>query len=284
MPRRWFDFTPAQALAASIGGLVAAGTILLALPFASTGERLSWIDALFTATSAVCVTGLIVVDTPRDLSVAGQSIVMLLIQAGGLGYMTITTVVATALGKRLSLGERLTLQEALNLQSGEGLVQFTLSVLRLTLVFELAGAAVLALWWWQDMGAGRAAYFGLFHSISAFNNAGFALFSDSLIGFRADPVVNLVISILFVCGGLGFVVLHSSTGDEQTSRIVSKLWPGAPVTTMKNTVDHVVTEFGVAELRGQPVSVRARRLIAIAHPRFRDELEREAREAGYLRG
>ena len=207
MRRRWFDFTPAQALAASIGGLVAAGTILLALPFASSGERLSWIDALFTATSAVCVTGLIVVDTPRDLSVAGQSIVMLLIQAGGLGYMTITTVVATALGKRLSLGERLTLQEALNLQSGEGLVQFTLSVLRLTLVFELAGAAVLALWWWQDMGAGRAAYFGLFHSISAFNNAGFALFSDNLIGFRADPVVNLVISTLFVCGGLGFVVL-----------------------------------------------------------------------------
>ena len=217
--RHAFDLTPAQALATSIGGLIAVGMILLALPFSASAQPLSWVDALFTSTSAVCVTGLIVVDTPRDLSPAGQTIVMLLIQAGGLGYMTITTVVAAALGKRLSLRERLTLQEALNLQSGEGLVQFTLGVLRLTLIVELAGAAVLALWWWPEMGAGRAAYFGLFHAVSAFNNAGFALFSDSLVGFRGDAVVNLVISTLFVCGGLGFVVLSELARFRRGARL-----------------------------------------------------------------
>jgi len=219
MLRRPFDLSPAQALAASISGLVAAGTILLALPFSSTGRPLGWVDALFTSTSAVCVTGLVVVDTPKDLTLAGQLVVMLLIQAGGLGYMTITTVVAMALGKRLSLRDRLTLQEALNLQTGEGLVQFTLGVLRLTLVFELAGALLLTLWWWGDMGLGRAAYSGLFHSVSAFNNAGFALFSDSLIGFRSDVVVNLVISTLFICGGLGFVVLQDLIRLKRVTRL-----------------------------------------------------------------
>jgi trk system potassium uptake protein TrkH len=207
MPFRSWSLTPAQALVASIGGLIAVGTILLALPWSASAARLSLVDALFTSTSAVCVTGLIVVDTPNDLSGFGQVVVMLLIQAGGLGYMTITTVVAMALGKRLSLRERLTLQEALNLQTGEGLLKFTLGVLRMTLLFELVGAAALALWWWPDMGAGRAAYFGVFHAISAFNNAGFALFSDSLMGYRGDILVNLVISTLLICGGLGFVVL-----------------------------------------------------------------------------
>lgn len=203
-PRR---FSPAQLLAVSIAGLIAVGTVLLWLPIAATEDPLSLLDAFFTSTSAVCVTGLIVVDTPNDLSVFGQVVVMLLIQAGGLGYMAITTVVAVALGKQLSVHERMTLQEALNVQTMDGLIRFAITVFKLTLTFELIGALVLASRWMGEMGLARALYFGLFHSVSAFNNAGFALFSDSLIGFRDDPIVNATVIVLIVCGGLGFVVL-----------------------------------------------------------------------------
>lgn len=173
----------------------------------AAGEPLGFVDALFTSTSAVCVTGLIVVDTPAALSTFGQVVVLLLIQAGGLGYMAVTTVVAVAMGRQLTVHERLTLQEALNVQTMEGLVRFTLTVFRLTLVFELIGAAVLTLRWAPEFGFGRAAYLGLFHAVSAFNNAGFALFSDSLMRYRGDWIVNIVVMALVVSGGLGFVVL-----------------------------------------------------------------------------
>lgn len=186
---------------------------------AATRETLSLLDAFFTATSAVCVTGLIVVDSPNDLSVFGQGVVLLLIQAGGLGYMAITTVVAVAIGKQLTVHERLTLQEALNVQTMDGLIRFVMNVFKLTLAFELIGALVLAFRWTGHMGLGRALYFGLFHSVSAFNNAGFALFSDSLMGFRDDPVVNATILTLIVCGGLGFVVLTELGQFRRTRRL-----------------------------------------------------------------
>jgi trk system potassium uptake protein TrkH len=207
MPSR-FQLSPPQLLAASILGLIAFGTGLLVLPVSSsTGSGLSVVDALFTSTSAVCVTGLIVVDTPTAFSPFGQGVLLLLIQAGGLGYMAITTIVGAALGKRITLQERLTLQEALNVHSIEGVVRFTFTVFKLTLAFELAGAAILALWWMGEFGPARAAWLGIFHSVSAFNNAGFSLFSTNLIGYRADFVVNAVMSGLIICGGLGFVAL-----------------------------------------------------------------------------
>lgn len=204
-PRK--SFSPAQVLVGSFVALIAAGTALLALPLSAAGESLSILDAMFTATSAVCVTGLIVVDTPKDLSLFGQLVVLALIQLGGLGYMAITTVVGVALGRTLTMAERLTLQEALNVQTMDGLARFVISVLKLILVFELAGAAILTAWWAGEHGLLRAGYYGIFHSVSAFNNAGFALFPDSLMRYRGDWVVNLVISGLVISGGLGFVVL-----------------------------------------------------------------------------
>lgn len=219
MPLAPRQFSPAQLLAISIAGLIAAGTVLLAVPISAAREPLSLLDAFFTSTSAVCVTGLIVVDTPTDLSVFGQIVVMLLIQAGGLGYMAITTVVAVALGKQLSVHERMTLQEALNVQTMDGLIRFVVTVFKLTVTFEIIGALVLASRWMGEMGIGRALYFGLFHSVSAFNNAGFALFSDSLIGFRDDLVVNATILTLIVCGGLGFVVLTELGRFRKTRRL-----------------------------------------------------------------
>jgi trk system potassium uptake protein TrkH len=206
-PTRPQPFSPAQLLAVSFIALIAAGTLLLTLPWASQGERLPVVDAFFTATSAVCVTGLIVVDTPNALSIFGQVVVLLLVQIGGLGYMAVTTVVGVALGRQLSMQERLTLSEAFNVQNMDGLVRFVLTVLKLTLAFEGVGALILTVHWASDYGLGRAAYYGVFHAVSAFNNAGFALFPDNLMRFRGDWVVNLVITSLIIVGGLGFVVL-----------------------------------------------------------------------------
>ncbi len=183
--------------------------MLLWLPLASeTGAPLAPIDALFTSTSAVCVTGLIVVDTPRALSTFGEVTLMLLIQAGGLGYMTLSTVLFVMVGKRISLSERSALQESLNVDTREGLVRFATSVFRMTAMLEIAGASILTLRWWNEHGLGRAAYLGVFHAVSAFNNAGFALFSDNLVRYRGDVVINLVITGLIIAGGLGFVVLR----------------------------------------------------------------------------
>lgn len=133
--------------------------------------------------------------------------------------MAITTVVAVAIGKQLTVHERLTLQEALNVQTMDGLIRFVLNVFKLTLAFELIGALVLAARWVDEMGAGKALYYGLFHSVSAFNNAGFALFSDSLIGFRDDVIVNATILTLIVCGGVGFIVLTELGRFRKTRRL-----------------------------------------------------------------
>lgn len=216
--RRRGQVSPAQVLVLSFTALIATGALLLRLPVSSAHEPLTLLDAVFTATSAVCVTGLIVVDTPQDLTVVGQVIVLVLIQLGGLGYMAVTTVVGVALGRQLSLHQRLTLQEALNVQTMEGLARFAWTVLKLTLAFELTGALILAARWAGEHGVGRAVYYGLFHAVSAFNNAGFALFSDSLIRYRGDWVVNLVIAILVICGGLGFVVLTEVGRGRQYRR------------------------------------------------------------------
>lgn len=204
---------PPQLLATGILGLIAVGSLLLSLPAAAPpGRSISLLDAVFTATSAVCVTGLTTLDTARDVSPFGQAVILLLVQAGGLGYMTITTVFAAALGRAITLQERLTLREALNVQTLEDLVRFAGTVFRLTLVFEIAGAALLAALWWSDFGPARAAWLGLFHAVSAFNNAGFSLFSDSLVRAAARPTVLLVIAGLFVAGGLGFFVLAELIG------------------------------------------------------------------------
>ncbi len=200
--------SPPQLLSLHILGLIVVGTILLWLPVAAEpGRHVSLLDAFFTSTSGVCVTGLIVIDTPKDLSLFGETVLMLLIQAGGLGYMTISTAIAAALGRRVTLQERLTVQEALNIETREGLLRFTLTVLKMTLALELAGAAILTVRWAGELGLWRGAFVALFHAVSAFNNAGFSLFSDNLVGYRGDLTVNLVITTLIICGGLGFFVL-----------------------------------------------------------------------------
>lgn len=197
---------PAQILILGFLSFILIGTVLLMLPF-STVNGISPVDALFTSTSAICVTGLIVKDTPNDFTTFGQIIIMLLIQIGGLGYMTSATIISLIIGKRIGLGERLIMKEALNVLTLEGVVRFTKAVLFTTLVFESVGAVLLTMRFMADYEFGQAAYYGIFHAVSAFNNAGFSLFSDSMVRYRGDIVVNLVVSVLILIGGIGFLVI-----------------------------------------------------------------------------
>ncbi len=187
--------------------MILVGSILLSLPWASHG--CSFIDALFTSTSATCVTGLIVKDTPQDFTLFGQIVILVLIQIGGLGYMTFSTLIFFILGQRTSLSHRLLMKESLNSLSFNNLRRFAYTVVRVTMVVEGIGALVLSLWFrfMYGMPWDRAIYHGIFHSVSSFCNAGFSTFSDNLSGFAQDPVVGPVVAVLVIAGGLGFLVI-----------------------------------------------------------------------------
>jgi trk system potassium uptake protein TrkH len=204
-----WKLTPYQILAAGFAGLILVGAVLLASPLASaTGVPIRFIDALFTATSAVCVTGLVVVDTGTRFSLFGQLVIILLIQAGGLGIMTMTTLMALLMGKRINLRERLVIQEAMNNLTVAGVVRLTRYIIKVTLLIEFVGGTLLAIRFYQDYGA-KGIYFGYWHAVSSFCNAGFDLFGGfrSLTGYVDDITINLVISILIIMGGIGFSVM-----------------------------------------------------------------------------
>ncbi len=186
--------------------LIGVGAFLLMLPFAHNGE-LSLIDAIFTSTSAVCVTGLIVKDTPVDFTSFGHVIILSLIQIGGIGYMTAVTFMALMRRKKLTYRDRLILKESLNYPGMSGIFRFLKIVFASIIIIEMVGAIILSLRFWADMPFGNALWFGLFHSVSAFNNAGFSLFSDNMMGFRGDFVINFTIPVLIILGGLGYLVL-----------------------------------------------------------------------------
>ncbi|HEY4484826.1 MAG TPA: TrkH family potassium uptake protein [Nitrospiria bacterium] len=204
---RAYQLTPTQILVLGFTGLILAGALLLSLPFASSsGRSIAPIDALFTATSAVCVTGLIVLDTPVDFSLFGQLVILLLFQIGGLGYMTMATVLLVVLGKRIGMRDRMVIQETLSTFTMEGLVRFIVGVVKFSLLVEFTGAVLLSIRFLEEMPPAQAAYFGVFHSISAFNNAGFSLYSLNLVAYRGDLMTNTVIMALIILGGLGFLV------------------------------------------------------------------------------
>ncbi len=172
------------------------------------GETTGYIDALFTATSAVCVTGLIVVPTATHWSVLGQSIILLLIQVGGLGIMTSSATVALLIGKRITLRERLVMQEAMGQYSIAGLVRLTRYIVAMTFLAEIVGGLLLFFRLRPILvDPAKSAWFSLFHSISAFCNAGFDIFGNSLESFVADWWINLTMMSLIVVGGIGFVVV-----------------------------------------------------------------------------
>ena len=198
--------SPPAVLALGFAALIILGALLLLLPIATTAP-LSLLQALFTATSAVTVTGLVLVDTGTHFTVFGQVVIAMLIQAGGLGFMTFAVVAVVSLGAKIGLAQQKIAQEAMNQTSLAQVAQTAKAVLLYSLVIELIGVVLLTLVWFSELGFASALYHALFYTISAFNNAGFALNSASLMPYAGSVSVNLIITSLFIVGGIGFTVL-----------------------------------------------------------------------------
>lgn len=212
--------SPPAALALAFLLLILAGSALLMLPFAAV-EQIGFSDALFTATSAVTVTGLVVVDTGSAFTRFGQSVILALIQLGGLGLMTFAVMVLTVLGQRVGLRSLLVVREELNTTSFSRLSQTLKATAGVSLVCELIGWGLLCVRMVPEFGWADGGFQALFHTVSAFNNAGFSLFSDSLTRYVGDPLINLTVPALFVVGGLGFVVLEDLWANRRGFRFLS---------------------------------------------------------------
>jgi trk system potassium uptake protein TrkH len=199
--------SPARISICGFTTLITIGTALLMLPAASTIGRLKFVDALFTAVSASCVTGLVVVDTGSALSTFGQLVILCLIQVGGLGIMTMSTLFLLLGGRRPSLAGQIVIKDTFTGSGEKSVRDIIQNVVQFTLVIEGIGALLIFLRFLPGRTVGEALYSSIFHAISAFCNAGFSLFADSLVAYREDWVLNLIICILIVCGGIGFLVL-----------------------------------------------------------------------------
>ena len=198
---------PPQVLALGFLSLIIIGSILLNLPIASSsGSSIGYVNSLFTSASAVCVTGLTVLNTARDFTPFGQVIIITLIQFGGLGIMTLATVGYIIMGKKISFKERLMIKEQLNTESIQGIVKLTKKVIGYTFFLEMMGSLLSALRFVPMFGFEKGLAFSIFHAISAYCNAGFDIFGDSLIIFQNDYYVLLILSLLIILGGLGFTV------------------------------------------------------------------------------
>lgn len=200
------------------GALILIGTLLLMTPWA-TVDPITWLQASFTATSAVTVTGLVVVDTGTQLTLFGQGVILLLIQCGGIGLMTFAVLTAMALGLRLGIQHQIVAREALNQTSFKAIVVTVRSIALFALVIEVIGLVILACFWVPEKGWAQGLYHALFYTISAFNNAGFALASDSLSGYVSHTGVVLTITALFIVGGLGYAVVTEILEKRRYSRL-----------------------------------------------------------------
>lgn len=209
--------TPARIIAFGFASMILLGSLLLMLPFCiKEGATLSYIDSLYTATSAVCVTGLVTVDTGETFTVAGQIVIMLLIQGGGLGVTAIGTGIILAMGKRLSFRGQSFVKEGMNLDTAKDMVKFIKSVFLTTLAFELSGAVLSFIVFSRDFSPGQALFMSLFHSVAAFNNSGFDVLGNfanngefqNLLYYRNDVLLNLVTCALIFFGGIGFLVIR----------------------------------------------------------------------------
>jgi len=210
---RSFKFTPVRILALGFAAVILIGAILLTLPIsAQDGKATSFIDSLFTSTSAVCVTGLVTLDTGTHWTYFGKTVIICLIQTGGLGFMAIATLFSLIIGKRITLKERLVMQEAMNSFSLQGLVKTSKYILTFTFLVEGTAALIMSTVFIPDYGWVKGIYYSIFHAISAFCIAGFDVLGvpgkefGSITAYADNPVIILVIGCLIIIGGLGFFV------------------------------------------------------------------------------
>jgi trk system potassium uptake protein TrkH len=215
-----FELNPPRVLALGFMTLILVGSILLNLPMASAdGNSIGILDALFTSASAVCVTGLIVVNTATHWSMFGKVIILLLIQMGGLGIMTMATMVALIMGKKISFKERLIIKEQLNQDTMSGMVRLILYVLAMTFSIEAVGAALLSFDFIPEYGIAKGIWFSVFHSVSAFCNAGFDITGNSFMSYTDSPITILTLSALIIAGGTGFGVLNDLAKHRRWVRL-----------------------------------------------------------------
>ena len=222
MRKSLFSIRPINVLPLGFVAVILTGALLLMLPISSKdGSSLPFLSAVFTATSASCVTGLVVVDTGTYFSLFGQFIVLLLIQLGGLGLMTISMVLFSLTGRRISLHDRLSMAEGLGESRLQGIVRLTRGALLVTGVFETIGAVLFSFRFIPQYGIGRGIWYSIFHSVSAFCNAGFDLIGGyrSMVPYNGDPLVMLTIMGLVVAGGLGFGVILNVAREKKFKKL-----------------------------------------------------------------
>lgn len=215
-------FTPVRILAIGFGLIILSGAMLLTLPIASAlGEKTPFIDALFMSASAVCVTGLTTLDTGVYWSYFGKTIIIVLIQIGGLGFMSFATLIAVMLGKKITLRERLVMQEAMSSFGLQGLIKLARYIIIFTFVIEGIGATLLATRFIPEFGFKKGVYYSIFHVIAAFCNSGVDLLGDfkSLMPYYDDITIILTISALIIVGGLGFPVWHEIYVNKRLKRM-----------------------------------------------------------------
>ncbi len=199
--------SPPQLIALSFAAAILVGGGLLSLPIMhSPGRSVNFLQAIFTATSALCVTGLNVIDPSKDFNRLGQVVIMLLIQVGGLGIITFGTVFALLIGRRVNFSERIRLAQQVSAFDVGGVLSLIRNIFLFTFIIELTGAVLLSFRFVPLEGWGRGLFYSVFHAVSAFNNAGFALYSDNLVRFVGDPLVSMTIAGLIILGGMGFLV------------------------------------------------------------------------------
>ncbi len=216
---------PAQVVLLSFGGWILLGSLILILPVsAAAGKNIAYIDALFMATSATCVTGLSTISLTDDFSVFGQMMILILVQVGGLGIMTLSSSMAVIMGKNLQMREQVIMQDVLDTSNSQELLSLIVDIIRYTFVIEFVGAIILTIGFYQEgFEIGQALYFGFFHAITAFCNAGFALFNNSLEDFKFEPVIHLTIIVMILLGGIGFSVMKDMVTTIKSKRSLRTL-------------------------------------------------------------
>lgn len=215
-------FSEVQVLALGFFIVIFIGGTILSLPISSaSGESTNFLDSLFTATSATCVTGLVTVDTGTHWNLLGQTVIMILIEIGGLGFMSFATFISVLIGRRITLKSRLLMQEAMNTFNIQGLVKMLKKVMLFTFIIQFIGALILSTQLIPEFGIARGIYISIFSSISTFCNAGFDLFGNfnSYTAYYDNSIILLTVSVLIAIGGLGFIVLLELYNYKSTKKL-----------------------------------------------------------------
>lgn len=229
---------PAQVILFSFAGWILLGSLALMLPVsANPGKSIAFIDALFMSTSATCVTGLASVSVVDDLSVFGQMVLLVLLQVGGLGIMTLSSSLAVIMGKNLQMREQVIMHDVLDTSSSEELLKLVSNVIQYTFAIEFIGALILTIGFYQEgFEIGQSMYYGFYHSISAFCNAGFALWNNNLEDFKFSPLIHFTIAFLIIFGGIGFSVMKDVKEMIQNKRPMRSLTVHTKIVLVTNTL------------------------------------------------